>query len=241
LSATELEIEYRSLARESYVRGVFLRESGDAVGALQAFQEAVRTSPQDSGLRLTLVDQLQEMGQLRQARAFLISAIERFEGTAEEHLTLARLEMWSGRNEAALTAVDRAIALDPELAEARSLQGQLLVLLGDVPGALVSFEAADTLDPDNALTQARIAECHTNIGDMDAAINAWETALNLDPEMNPARVALGELLLGAERVPEAMALYRDALDRDPSTLGPLVDQLVQFQRYDEAALLLQEQ
>ncbi|MDH3644733.1 MAG: tetratricopeptide repeat protein, partial [Gammaproteobacteria bacterium] len=241
LSAAELENEYRSLAHESYVRGVFLRESGDAVGALQAFQEAVRTSPQDSGLRLVFVEHLQEMGQLRQARAFLVSALERFDGTAEEYLMLARLEMWGGRNEAALTEVDHAIELDPELVEARSLQGQLLIALGDVPGALISFEAADALQPDDPLTQARIAECHSNMGNLDAAIAAWETALVLEPDMHPARAALGNLLLRADRVDEAMELFADGLNRDPGMLGPIVDTLVQSQRYGEAARILESQ
>ena len=136
LTADELAVEYRALAHESFVRGVYLRETGDDVAALDAFRDAVRTFPQDADLRMTLARHLQEMGQLRQARAFLVSALERFEGSAEEHLLLARLEMWSGRNEAALTAVDRAIELDPGNADARGVQGQLLVSLGDVPGAL---------------------------------------------------------------------------------------------------------
>jgi tetratricopeptide (TPR) repeat protein len=241
LSPDELEIEYRALAHESFVRGVYLRESGDDVGALDAFRDAVRTFPQDADLRLTLARHLQEMGRLRQARAFLVSALDRFEGSAAEHLLLARLEMWGGRNEPALTAVDQAIDLDPGDAEARSVQGQLLVSLGDVPGALISFQAADSLQPDDPLTQARIAECQANLGDLDAAIESWQRALELDPDMHPARASLGDLLLRADRVDEAVALFKEGLERNPATLGPTVETLVQARRYGEAASLLEMQ
>jgi tetratricopeptide (TPR) repeat protein len=241
LTADELAVEYRALAHESFVRGVYLREVGDDVGALDAFRDAVRTFPQAADLRLTLARQLQEMGQLRQARAFLESVMQRFEGSAEEHLLLGRLQMWTGHSEPALVSVDRAIELDPANAEARSVQGQLLVSLGDVPGALMSFQVADSLQPDDPLTQARIAECQANLGDMEAAIESWQRALVLDPDMHPARAALAELLMRADRVDEAVVLFEEGLERNPATLGPVVDTLVQAQRYGEAARLLETQ
>jgi len=241
LTADELEIEYRAIAHESFVRGVYLRETGDALGAQKAFKQAVRAAPQDAGLRLTLVHHLVETRQLQEARAFLLSVVERFEASPEEYRMLARLEMWGGRNEPALLMIDKAVELDPEDAEARALQGQLLIALGDVPGALISFQAADALAPGDPLTQARIAECHGNLGDVDKAIAAWENALALDPDMQPARAALGDLLLRSDRPEEAIALFEEGLVRDPNSLGALIEKLVQAQRYGEAARILEQQ
>jgi tetratricopeptide (TPR) repeat protein len=83
------------------------------------------------------------------------------------------------RNNEALTALDRAVELDPMEALAHSNRGSLLLLLGRDADALISLDAAIELDPADAQSLESRGRLHSQLGDHHAAITDLNRAIEL--------------------------------------------------------------
>jgi len=109
---------------------------------------------------------------------------------------------------AARAAIDRALALDPNLPEAWEQRGQIALLVDwDWKVAAESFHRAVTLDPGNADAVVYSGENELTLGHFDAAISLYRRATELDP-VDPY---LRGMLTGSE-------YYAGHLDRANETL-----------------------
>lgn len=88
---------------------------------------------------------LMRCGRLQSAAELLKPA--EYDGDARLCRIRSAAEMVRGRDDAALTAIDQALALAPENAEYHLHRGHLLRRLYDLPGAAREFERAAALDP----------------------------------------------------------------------------------------------
>ena len=204
-------------AYEAYLRGRFLRNQGEAEatlrGALAAFDEAVSLDPAYARAHVGRADALATLAS---------NAYEPFD------TGFARSK----------EAVERAIELAPDLAEAyRSLGFLLLAVDGDVQGAAAASRRAVELNPGSYDVQYGYAIFASSLGRHEVAIAAAAKAVDLDPIAPGAHINLSGALWSARRFEEAEAAARRAIALAPQrpsghfTLGAA---LFMQQRYDEA-------
>ena len=107
----------------------------------------------------------------------------------------------------------RAVAIDPELADAHMWLGTALLNLGQVDDAIVSIEAAIKLEPENGQAYQAMGRAYwAGKGNFAAAIPAFRKAIELNPEAGYSYLQLGLLLAWEGKYEEAEAICRRAVE-----------------------------
>lgn len=104
-------------------------------------------------------------------------------------------------------AIDAAIVLDPELAEARMRAAAYYFQIGDVARAKEQQAMARELAPDDPLVLSSYANEFTMQGRLDEAIEIERRVVASDPVSRVARVNLANALLASGRLDEARAEF----------------------------------
>ncbi len=126
--------------------------------------------------------------------------------------------------ELAREAANRALAIDPEFAEAHSELGRIAMLYdGDLAAAARHLKRAFALDPTNADIITTAAILAVSLGRLDEAIALYEYAVAHDPVDPNGHSRLGSVYLWAGRLDEAIASAHTALRLSP---GRIVTQYV---------------
>jgi Tfp pilus assembly protein PilF/peroxiredoxin len=135
--------------------------------------------------------------------------------TASTLYRLGTLLVKGGQPARAKVALERALVLKPDLAEASNDLGALLAQEGDVPAAIERFRAALASAPDypDALNNLGYALLLT--GHEPEARELYEKALKLQPDFPEALNNLGLLFGRAGELDRAEPFFRDALARRP--------------------------
>jgi TolB-like protein/DNA-binding winged helix-turn-helix (wHTH) protein/Tfp pilus assembly protein PilF len=158
-------------------------------------------------------------------------------GFAPAHAGLARArfmrEFWGeGRfrlhEPEVRAAVDRALALDPGLADARDMLGRVRLHYDwDWAGAEAEFRRAIAAEPSLADAHIGYSLLLQALLRFEEAVAEAETAVALDPRSPMAITEAGRVLYRARRYPEAEEHYLRALALDPG-FGSALDRLVQL-------------
>jgi serine/threonine protein kinase/tetratricopeptide (TPR) repeat protein len=107
----------------------------------------------------------------------------------------------------------RALAIDPDLADAHNWLGAGLLTLGKVDEAIASINAALRLEPDNGQAYQSLGRAYwVGKGDFARAIPAFRKAIELNPEAGYSYLQLGLLLAWEGDYAEAEAVCRRAVD-----------------------------
>jgi len=137
-----------------------------------------------------------------------------------------------------LVAANRALALDPELSDAHTALGHLMLQYEfDWAGAEREHLKAISLDPRNAIAHYRLGLVRGLSGRYDEALAEMAIARKLEPLWAPAAANYSWMLVLSGRSEEAEAEAKRAIDIDPdfayarSVLGRA---LLSQGRYDEA-------
>jgi TolB-like protein/Tfp pilus assembly protein PilF len=113
-------------------------------------------------------------------------------------------------------AVEKAVELDPNLAEAHAELGWIRTNYDwDWPGADAAYERALELEPRNAMVVRYAAALAATLGRFEEAIERGRLAVELDPLSPGARVNLGNFAYYAGRLDEAEAAVRKGIELDP--------------------------
>jgi eukaryotic-like serine/threonine-protein kinase len=135
-------------------------------------------------------------------------------------------------------AIERALSLEPDLAEGHSGMGwKQMYFDWDWSGAEASFRRALKLEPGNARVLLRAGVMAANQGRLEEAIGLYRRALEQNPLSVGAFLNLGKVLLQANRFAEAEAVFRRALDlglQNPITRAHLSLTLLAQDRGEEA-------
>jgi serine/threonine protein kinase/tetratricopeptide (TPR) repeat protein len=116
--------------------------------------------------------------------------------------------------------VERALALEPDLAEAHAIQGWIRMAHDwDWRGAEASIRRAMELAPGNAEVLRGAGVLARTQGRIDEAIELYRRALEQDPLSASSYSNLGMALDGARRFAEAEGAYRKALDLNPQVVS----------------------
>lgn len=148
----------------------------------------------------------------------------------------------------ALAAARKAVALDPQLAEAWSALGMVLDRSGPAgngdPLLRTAIERALALSPGDAWAHKRHGDFlldHDH--DVPAALREYQQSLRLDPLNARTNSIYGETLLDAGRIQEGFAQLRKSVQLNPWALVPhmkLGFALVDHRRYEEAIVELRK-
>ncbi|MGA3317297.1 MAG: protein kinase [Candidatus Korobacteraceae bacterium] len=111
----------------------------------------------------------------------------------------------------------RALAMDPRLAQTHLALGTVMADKYDYAGAAREFRTATELDPDNAYAWDLLswALAYEQPPEGAAAEKAVREALRLQPSMYEAHYHLGRALLAQQRYPEAIAAFQQARELSP--------------------------
>lgn len=181
-------------AYRAYVRGRFFfnrRGSGDLDRAESSYRQAVETDP-------------------RIARAWVGLAATwkiRFWDNGEGD--------WATMIDARRDALERALEIDPDLAEAHVRMSTLLNELGDESAAEKHFQRAVELDPNDPILLQRSAFRAFSRGDFEGSIALSRKAIAVDPLTAAHHYNLGVYLLYVERGDEAAAEFDRVAELDP--------------------------
>ena len=148
---------------------------------------------------------------------------------------------WKDAHNDAMEAAQRAIALDPRLADAHIALGKAYLILGhDYAPAKREFDTARELGSESTATLFWNAVAAMVAGDLDSAIHLSQQAAAKDPLDGETQIGLGQSLYYAGRLAEAQTAYRKALDLIPTRSGLHADLGVVLLATGEREQTLQE-
>jgi serine/threonine-protein kinase len=130
-------------------------------------------------------------------QAYSFESIECFEravrsdpGFSVAHAHLALSLSYSERvlpveiQERTRTQAETALALQPDLPEARVALGRLALRNGQIEEALGHLQAVQAEHPNHSVVSIELGQLHQQVGDLDASLGAFRRAESLDPN-NP--------------------------------------------------------
>ncbi|MCH9646758.1 MAG: winged helix-turn-helix domain-containing protein [Deltaproteobacteria bacterium] len=157
---------------------------------------------------------------VRAALALLENAVEKEPGfalawssLADAHLLSVQFQLPGEGHRAAQRAIDRALALDSNLAQAHCAQGLLLTLRDqDWEGAEASYLRSIALEPSYATAHQWYSEMLTLAGRYEESLEPVRIAVELDPLSPVVHAALGQRLSAAKRYADAIWELESAED-----------------------------
>ena len=116
----------------------------------------------------------------------------------------------------ALSAYQRAIALEPNYARAHSNLGAIYQQQQQLDQALRAYHVALALEPDVVETLNNIGLCYAGLGQTEQALSFYRRALELDTQQAEVWLNMGLLLRDRDEVQAAARALRRALNLDPT-------------------------
>lgn len=123
---------------------------------------------------------------------------------------------WPGSIEMGQAAAERASRLDPDLAEAHVLLGEL-AFMADAPAEILDRELrrALELNPNLALAHSLLSSLAGSFGIVESYVILAEEAYRLDPLSPPMIRRQGEAYFNSGRLDEALAHWKRHIESDP--------------------------
>jgi protein O-GlcNAc transferase len=123
---------------------------------------------------------------------------------------------YTGRNREGVAWIEKAIAINPAVAELHYNLGIFLTALGEYDKAIAALEAAIRLRPRAIDAWCSLATAHRKFEDYDKAIAAVKTALVHQPNLTKAHNNLASYYRALGKMDQALACYDRALAIEPN-------------------------
>ncbi len=212
----------QSPSAQSFVaQGVQLLRSGEAAQAKEKFDQALKIAPGSADALTWRGVSENQMHQYAEAASDFRKALRTEPSMIAAHYNLALSLIRLHQNDAAIEQLRFVVAAQPTAVQPRYNLAVLLEAKGAFPEALEHLKAAHGLTPGDTgvilhlLLDSLKLNGHGDISSLVAALSGGAT----EPE---AKRQAGSALLDAGRFPEAVALLRDAQNRDPSAAGEVL-------------------
>lgn len=121
-----------------------------------------------------------------------------------------------GLVDAARTAYQQVLAMQPRHFDAHHLLGVLAYQKGDLVESARSIRAALEIDPGHAGALSNLGLTLLNLQRVDEALASFERAVMLQPQFAAGHFNCGDAFLAGERFDQAVASYERALALDPA-------------------------
>jgi capsular polysaccharide transport system permease protein len=181
----------------------------DAKSALDLALRAHALAPGERAAAHHAAELLLRAGRLDEAARVMTAALAQDDRDAVGYRLLSAAEMLRGRPEAALDAIDRALAILAEEAEYHLHRGSLLYRLGRFEEAAGAFDRAAALDPDNPAPKRSQLTVYFDSGRFREALAVGGELIRAAPDNEEY----------AQAVLEVLTRRFDTLDGDFVVLG----------------------
>ncbi|MGE5594353.1 MAG: tetratricopeptide repeat protein [Betaproteobacteria bacterium] len=131
-------------------------------------------------------------------------------GDAAERLKEGCDLLRDGRLDEAQAALEAAISLDPENAEAQNKLGVILARKGRLDEAEIRFERALALNPRYAAAMSNLGNIYKEKNMLDRAIECYNMALSIDPDHATAHHNLGVVYRQMGMIDRAVGHFKQA-------------------------------
>lgn len=148
---------------------------------------------------------------------------------------LGVLAYQSGKAEAAVDLIGRAIAFNGGNASFHNNMGEALRYLGRLDEAVGHFSKSTELDPDGAEGHMNLGNAFAQQGQTERAIICYRRALELRPDYPEAHMNLGVALMERGKSNEAATHYRKALSLNPNFPEALMNLAIVLQHRGDFA------
>ncbi|MEN6543377.1 tetratricopeptide repeat protein [Parvibaculum sp.] len=194
---------------------------GNYEAALSAYDQGLRSAPNDARLHRGRGKMLAEMDRPDEAIAALAEAARLAPGDGivayHQGTILARF----GHTQEAADAFGRAAELNPTDAETWIAYGNALAAIKEKQKAVDALSRAIELTPDAAIAYTNIGNILADEAMLNEAIGAHLRAIELAPDLYHSYVNLGSALQTACRPEEALPAYQKAAELNPGHDGIL--------------------
>ncbi|MGY4308625.1 tetratricopeptide (TPR) repeat protein [Bradyrhizobium sp. USDA 4369] len=189
----------------------------------QAYRKVLALQPHHFRTLCGLAMVRLQLGDIHEARTLLDQAAREAGDSAEFHLMLGKA--FAGLGDLATSSVhlQRAVALDDTLVQARILLGSAFTSLGDPAGAVRHLELALAADADDADAHQTLGFALQRLGQFERAMSHHEAALAARPQFAAAAASLGDACRQLGRHAEAIAHYERALTLQPNAPAVLLN------------------
>lgn len=156
-------------------------------------RKAVSLKPERAELHLALATALHMQGKAREAEAAYGECLKRDRKNVRALINLGSLQVDGGQPAAAIKALDGALYLSPDNAEALFHKGRGLGRMGEAGEALQIFDGLAKKQPDNVEVLKFLALCHMDIGHKTEAAKVLSRAAELAPDDKAIQSAMQKL------------------------------------------------
>lgn len=196
---------------------------GKLAQSIEAYEEAIKASPQDPTLYIALARIQVWAGQYEDAQANAENALLLNSENSMAHAVLAWSLDFQGRNSDAIAAIDTAIELDPNNAIAHAYRVEILIdseSFDNIGTAADVSRNALALDPDALETRRARAYLLEATANYEEAIQFYRSAIELNPNIPILHMELGRNLRFLEVYDEAIKEFTLANTLNPSDPEP---------------------
>ncbi|MCC5867296.1 MAG: tetratricopeptide repeat protein [Gammaproteobacteria bacterium] len=135
----------------------------------------------------------------------------------QAYAALGQLAVMGGRNEDGLAAYDKAIALNPSLADAHHWRFLVLRNMARYADALESLETARQLDPLSPVILRNWAVEQSRMGNSELALQTFDKLIELDPASPVGYRAAAQVAYSSGDLLRSADYYHEVLRRSPDT------------------------
>jgi tetratricopeptide (TPR) repeat protein len=161
-------------------------------------------------------------GKATEARAAFERLLQEYPNEADLHLFLGMSLLRLREPHAAVVSIQRAIALDPNHTEARTLLGYVeLEVRGDADAAIREYTKVIELRPDLPQAYSNLAVAQKKKGELEQAIATLNQALERQPDYAAALTTRGGIFAEQNKWIEARRDFEAALKLNPGDDGAL--------------------
>ena len=202
------------------VAGQTFLQNGDAKSAEEYFAKALRLDPNNARKQTALAMTHLAGGETASALDELQTIAESDAGTSAD-LALISAELRRGDAAAALAAIARLEAKQPDKPLAADLRGRVQLARKDAAAARRSFEQALTIDPSYFSAASSLAALDMAEKKPDDARKRFENLLAANPKNSQALLALAELAAArGANTAEVAGLIDKAIQANPTEAAP---------------------
>jgi len=163
--------------------------------------------------------------------------------SANIHASLGQALAAGGRAGEAITAFERALAIQPDLVEALFGLAGALQSTGNRERAVEVYRKLLAIKPDFADAHNNLGNTLFGLGKIAEAAAEYRRAIEINPDFSEAIGNLGSALAALGQTDEAIAVFRQALRARPDSpvlCCNLGSALVTRRRFDEAVIVLRQ-
>lgn len=209
-----------SLASE----GQSLFDQGRLPQAIEAYEAAIKASPQDPLLYIALARVQVFAGFPREAQANAENALLLSPNNSMAHAARAwALDFQDGKNGEAMEAIDKALELDPNNAIAHAYRVEILIdsqSFDNIDKAREVSRTALALNPDALETRRARGYIFEATGDYVSAVQFYRSAIEVNPYLAILHVELGRNLRFLQVYDDAITEFNTANTLNPADPEP---------------------